>query len=494
MNNLLVRADGGRLVGTGHLMRCLALVQAWRDRGNTAGFVMDPEAASFEHRLKGEGIPVFGAGTPVGSEGDKARTIAVARDVGASWVALDGYSFGPDYQDAIKSAGLKLLVIDDHGRSQRYSADVILDPNVGASETAYVHRPRSARLLLGTRYALLRREFRTRSERRVSVPRGSRKILVTLGGSDPENVTRHVLEALSKVIDSEREITVVIGPQNSHRESLEATAKSLPAKVALRADVSDMREVMDWADMAISAAGGTCWELAFLGIPTLLLAIANNQQSNQDVLVSRGAALSAGTSLETSLRTLIGEDDLRKKIAAQGQLLVDGKGADRASAILEAGLFRFRDATDADSRLLWDWANDPETRRVSFKTGAIPWDDHLHWVRQKLKDPGCTLWIVSTAANKPLAQVRFEAQGTEAVISFSIATEFRGRGWASEILRRASCEYFIKSKAVTIHAFIKPDNSTSLHVFEDAGYVPGPSTGILHPEAVHLSIPRDSLL
>ena len=109
---------------------------------------------------------------------------------------VDGYQFNADYQRALKAAGFRVLFLDDYGHATHYSADLVLNQNAYANEKMYAARESYTRLLLGTDYCLLRREFSSwRGWKREIAPIGT-KILVTMGGSDPENFTTDVVEAL----------------------------------------------------------------------------------------------------------------------------------------------------------------------------------------------------------------------------------------------------------------------------------------------------------
>ncbi|MBI3857799.1 MAG: UDP-2,4-diacetamido-2,4,6-trideoxy-beta-L-altropyranose hydrolase, partial [Planctomycetes bacterium] len=333
MSYLLVRADAGPQVGVGHVMRSLALVQAWQDRGGRAGFVLGEQARSLEARLAAEKVEVFPSAGPPGSPDDAARLVETARTSGAAWVVADGYAFGSGFQRAITEAGLRLLAIDDHGRAGTYTANLILDPNLETSEASYARRPPSCRLLAGLRYALLRREFRFAPGGERPTPPVARRLLVTLGGSDPGNVTLKVLKALESAGSSGMEVVVVIGPANPHRASLEEAARRVPGTVRLESPAARMAELMAWADAAVSAAGGTCWELMRLGVPPLLVVAAENQRPNLAPIVAAGAAVSGETDLAGALAGLVSNAALRRELSAKGRSLVDGKGADRAAAV-----------------------------------------------------------------------------------------------------------------------------------------------------------------
>ena len=154
---LLVRADGSAAIGAGHVMRCLALAPAWQDAGGDVTFAASSLGDTLRRRLIDEGVRVVDLDAPPGSRLDTEATVHHARQAGADWVVADGYDFDAAYQRCVHESGLKLLVLDDYGHAEHYHADLVLNLNLDAEESLYAHRDPATQLLLGTRYALLRR-------------------------------------------------------------------------------------------------------------------------------------------------------------------------------------------------------------------------------------------------------------------------------------------------------------------------------------------------
>ncbi len=192
---------------------------------------------------------------------------------------LDGYQFDVEYQRQLKAAGVKLLIVDDTGHAGAYAADLVLDQNVHATEDFYARRESYTQLLLGPRYALLRREFKPWRSWKREISPVARKVLVTVGGSDPDNVTLRVIRALRLLAEDNLEATVVVGGSNPHGHELEREVQSGGNALRLVRDVPDMPQLMADADVAISAAGITTWEMCFLGLPAVLIDVAENQTS-----------------------------------------------------------------------------------------------------------------------------------------------------------------------------------------------------------------------
>ena len=338
---LLIRADANARMGTGHLMRCLALAQGWQARDGRATFVTACESDGLRQRLSDEGFQVVALEQPYPDPADWEITSKVLAAHPGAWVALDGYHFDPAYQDQIRKAGHRLLVIDDMAHLEHYYADVVLNQNIHAEQLNYSCEPYT-RLLLGTEYVLLRSEFLAWRGWQRKIPEVASKVLVTLGGGDPDNQTLKVIRALQQVSVDDLEAVVVVGASNPHFDELQSAIRHSPFAIRLVRNASNMPELMAWADVAVSAGGSTCWELAFMGLPNLVLVLADNQRLIAEGLDSAKVALNLGwynevtvVQIREALTNLMISKDARLLMAKQGQRLVDGKGEYRVtSAIL----------------------------------------------------------------------------------------------------------------------------------------------------------------
>lgn len=334
--NLVIRADADQRMGTGHVMRCLALAQACQDRGGRPIFVMAGGAPALKTRLTAEGMEVVHLASSPGTAADAGEVAQLALAAPAAWVVVDGYHFAAAYQRQLKEAGLRLLAIDDYGHAGQYYADIIVNQNVAAGEELYPRRSSGTRLLLGPAYALLRREFRQWRDWPRQIPQVAGKVLVTLGGSDPANATLKVIQALLKVELEGLEAMVVIGGANPHRQELKTWARDAAPVIRLESNVEDMPRWLAWADAAIAAAGSTAWELAFMGLPSLLLVLAENQRPNGEHLQVMGVARHLGRQQDVgsdaiagALTQLLLSAETRAQMARRGRELVDGEGARR---------------------------------------------------------------------------------------------------------------------------------------------------------------------
>jgi UDP-2,4-diacetamido-2,4,6-trideoxy-beta-L-altropyranose hydrolase len=506
--NLLFRTDASVAIGTGHVMRCLALAQAWQDarqdEGRRAVFAMAEATQAIQVRLVAESCEVISVSCATGTPEDSVQTIALARTTNAEWIVVDGYRFTAEYQRTLRDAGLKVLFLDDYGHAEHYYADIVLNQNVSASAELYASRELHTRLLLGPRYCLLRREFEAWHDWKREVSPVCRRLLVMMGGSDAGNLTARVIEAVALARVENLETTVVVGGSSPHLATLEGLAAQLQQKVTIRRDVANIPELMATADVAVSAAGSTCWELCRLGLPALLLDVAANQTAVARELDRVGCAFHVGdqtTSVEMmadQLKRLVDDYDLRRSLAMRSRQLVDGQGATRVVSILRRadfgstdGTLRLRSAAAGDARLLFEWANDPEVRAASFSSAPIPWETHSAWFEKKLGSVGSYMLIAEAMGADgrgiPCGQIRFDVRPDgEWEVDVSVAKIIRGHGLASRLIALGVQRLRQIHRDASVHAFIKPANTASVKVFERAGFVRRGDAQIQGHAAIHL--------
>lgn len=492
---LLLRVDASRAIGTGHLMRCLALAEAWQDLGGACTFAMAETLPAIEERVRGKGMELARIAAEVGSQRDAEATLRLAQERRPAWVVLDGYRFDGTFQDRIHESGLRLLALDDYGHAGRYAADLVLNQNLSARPELYGHRLPRSRLLLGTRYLLVGRSFRARRPRARTGP--ARHLLVTLGGVDPRNMTERILRALVKMDDTDLRVRAVVGSGNPNAERLEQEVGASRDRIELVRDPPDMAELMDWADLAVAAAGTTAWELAYLGVPSLLLSTAENQRDVASSLAAAGAARDLGmydalseTTIADAIRRLVESTRDREAMSERARTLVDGQGVTRVVTEMRAGMLTLRSATESDARQVWEWANDPAVRSVSFSPDPISWETHVRWFAAKRADPTCRFYIGLDPIGAALGQIRFDGPGAEQEVSVSLDGKFRSRGYGSALILAASRKVLDESRVQRLHAYVKPGNEPSVRAFLKAGYRDAGRQVVRGHEARHFVLER----
>lgn len=488
--HLTFRTDASSQIGTGHAMRCLALAQAWQDAGGNASFVMVSCPPSLEDRLAREGIAVLHLAESIapGSEADGHETAAIARESSTGecddWVVVDGYHFGADYQQSLQALCLRLLFWDDAAHCPHYSADLVLNQNLGAEAHLYPSRSEHTRLLLGTRYAVLRREFRQLRAARKDVPAAAQNLLVTLGGSDPANLTPRVLTALDAV-GTPLHVTVLVGGSATNLAEAEAAAASSRHAVRILRNAPNIAELMAQSDLAISAAGSTVWELCSLGVPSLLIAVADNQQPSAAAMQRAAAALVlpgpdfAPQDLAEKVSALLPDAATRLQLARRAHALVDGLGAARVVAHLlgqpepaTAGV-HLRPVRPEDRDTLRQWRNLPEVRRYMMHPLEVAAADHERWFARMLANPAAHYHVI-VRDGRDIGIIHLTALADASDIcewGFYVAQEDeRGMGSASAAWFLALEEAFGPLGFREVRAEVLDHNAASLHLHRAFGF------------------------
>ncbi len=340
---LFIRADASVQIGTGHIMRCIALAQAWQDKGGKVTFISHCESEKLRDRIITEGFDLITIDYPHPHPSDIEKTISTIKhlssfafDIAPTWLVLDGYHFTPDYQKAIREAGIRLLVIDDMNHLPHYHADILLNQNIYAPELRY-NCDAHTKLLLGTKYVLLRREFLKYKDLKREMHRRARKILVFMGGADPTNETGKVLKALKLLNRDDVAVDVVIGASNPFKDEIITMAKQIP-HVTCHFDVNNMAELMSSADMGIGAGGTSTWERCCIGLPSIIMVLADNQKKIAEELEKEGVVVNLGwheevteMDIRDAAQSLLADADKRRDMGLKGKGMVDGNGARRTA-------------------------------------------------------------------------------------------------------------------------------------------------------------------
>jgi UDP-2,4-diacetamido-2,4,6-trideoxy-beta-L-altropyranose hydrolase len=475
--HLLLRADSDASIGAGHLMRSLALARRWMARGGSATLLGRVESDRLRQRVSDAGLVLRVLDGPIGASHDLRQTLDLLERLHEDvppWAVLDGYTFDAGYHAAIRSHGFPVLVIDDLADRPCYHADIVLNQNLAAEQLRY-HGDGDTRWLLGLRYALLQPEFDRWSDRKPEIPAVARRILVTVGGGDPHGATSLILEALNNVTINSLEITVVAGPVA--RSLAEHKIGGRHSCRVLR-DVRDMAALMASMDVAITGGGSTCWELAFLGLPAIVLELSPNQQLSARPLAAAGAVENGGPiesldprALAARIAALCLDPERRRQMSVAGRRLVDGKGGTRVIGRLGVGLpkLTLRPATDEDSRALWMLANEPSVRQQSFDPSSITWETHAAWFKRISGSPAARMWVM-VGESGLAGQIRYEARATDAEIGISVAPSFRGFGLSARLLVSTWATACRELGTRRARGIVFATNVSSAAAFREAGF------------------------
>ena len=328
--------------------------------------------------LKQEKFQLHSISAEAGSSEDTNQLCEIAARINADWIVVDGYQFDSAFQKALKKAEHKVLWIDDYGHAAPYCADLILNQNIYATAGLYPDRSADTEVLAGTSFALLRREFqRWQSFERKQIDR-LKKILVTLGGGDPDNITLKVLQGINLLKDDRQlEIRVLVGAANPHMRALQQEIDSSSHQMSIVQNISDMPSAMTKADLIISAGGSTNWESLFLGLPAMMIIIAENQNPIADELAKQKLAINLGRGedlvperVADELRVLLDNPLRCNEISSRGRQQVDGYGAARVCQKLSGQKLFLRRAVINDCRFFVEISKrSSSSKRFIFKYG-----------------------------------------------------------------------------------------------------------------------------
>ena len=349
--NIAFRVDASNQIGTGHFMRCLTLADTLKQHGGHIRFVSRylPEhlrgmLSERGHELvilistQNEGVLnelAHSHWLGVNQEQDSADTINVLSDKYWDWLIVDHYALDSRWEAKLRKTAERIMVIDDLADRQ-HDCDVLLDQNLYADmDSRYACKvPTHCQLLLGPKYALLRDEFRKLHEQVKPRTGPVKRVLVFFGGVDADNFTGRAIEALVGADIAALHVDVVIGAQHPYREQIKVACEKHGFDSHIQTD--RMAELMAAADLSIGAGGSASWERCCLGLPTALVALADNQIAIAKALDLHGACIYVGRAMEASAKilhnvivSLLGTGEHRERLSKIAYSLVDGLGVGR---------------------------------------------------------------------------------------------------------------------------------------------------------------------
>ena len=355
--NIAFRTDASLQIGTGHVMRCLTLANALRERGAQSTFICRPHSGNLLDLIQQRGHTAIGLaqaddeltapkdpshakwlGTDWAS--DAAQTRQALSDQVVDWLVVDHYALDRRWEQAVRPYARRIMAIDDLA-DRPHDCELLLDQNLGRQAKDYGGLlNRHTQTLIGPAYALLRPEFaqwRERSLQRRAQPQLS-NLLITMGGVDQANATGQVLDALTRCeLPADLRITVVMGPTAPWLSQVHAQAIAMPRPTQVLAAVRNMAQWMAESDLCIGAAGGSAWERCALGLPSLLLILANNQDSGAMALQSHDAAWVADDvqQLMTHMSALVNKNTATAALSKMSQAAAKLTACNGASQVVE---------------------------------------------------------------------------------------------------------------------------------------------------------------
>ncbi|MCI5059435.1 MAG: UDP-2,4-diacetamido-2,4,6-trideoxy-beta-L-altropyranose hydrolase [Alphaproteobacteria bacterium] len=471
--NIVFRCDASPVIGSGHLMRCLTLADVFSAKNWQCSFISSAESVeTFSAIIKKSGYPFLPA-----DSAPKSTDLLV----------IDHYGLGLEYEKSAREWSKYILVLDDLA-DRPHDCDILIDQTYGRAEEDYKSLvPENCRILTGAQYAILRPQFgelrAQAQEKRARQERTLENLLISLGSTNLHNITGKILSAFVEAKNdlSPLQIHVVLGSKAAHIEEVRKTIEALNQagrhNVTLHQDVENMAELMLEADLAIGAGGTTSWERCTLGLPTILIEIADNQKQTAQALATHGAIINLGwhedVTLADILKTITELQQTPQALQSLSQKafeICDGGGTQKILNHLKALIstspdIRLRPARLEDAQLLLDWRNDPATRQASLNTDIIAYEDHVKWFKGVLEDQNRHLYI-ATHDNHDVGTIRADLTPETGAynLSWSVAPEHQGKGVGKKMLSR-----LMEELEGPFTATIRKDNTASIRIAETTG-------------------------
>lgn len=492
--HIAIRVDASIQMGSGHVMRCLALANDLREQGSDITFICREQPGHLIALIESLGYGLlrlpFVAGTPHGNLAhshwlgatqaeDARQTLEALKPLGhMHCLVIDHYALDADWEAAMRSITERILVIDDLA-DRVHDCDVLLDQNLHLADMNNRYEklvPPHSNILQGPKYALLRPEFKRVAANQKMRDGVVQRIFVFFGGSDPTNETGKALRAIKKLGRKDVAIDVVVGSANLQQEEISSFCAQLE-NTRFHKQVNNIAELMSAADIAIGAGGGTMWERCCLGLPTIVVSVAENQQSACEALARLGPILYLGRYehvgvdlLEAALRVAMATPDLLRGMGEKCASIVDGQGVKRVVRQLIEPDIVLRKATLADCEPMFNWRNAEETRKFSITKALISTEEHRVWFGKSLENADRQL-LIGESDQHAVGVLRFDRDGNRAVISVYLIPGNYGKGIGGRLIEQGSAWVMRHwSEINSIEAVIMDENESSIAAFTKAGF------------------------
>jgi len=335
--NIVFRTDASINIGTGHVMRCLTLADELRQKGTDINFICREEPGNLISYVGNRGYKIHQLPGEIDIETDRRLTnqILSKYETKPDGLIIDHYDIDISYESSLRDRVKKIMVIDDLA-DREHDCDLLLDQNYSKNEDRYNGLvPGNCIQLLGPEYAILRPQFqKTRGNLRKR-DGGVNRILLFMGGADSKNITSKALRAIQMLDRSDIVIDVVIGNLNPYHDEIKILTSKIP-NTSCHHNVENMAELMASADLCIGAGGTTTWERCCLGLPSIVLVLAENQKNISENLDKGGAIINLGwyynvteKNIKEVVEGLIDNPQTMISMSDKSRRLVDGKGVNR---------------------------------------------------------------------------------------------------------------------------------------------------------------------
>lgn len=410
---IVFRVDSSLQIGTGHVMRCLTLAEAFQETGHECIFISRLLKGNLIQSIKSRGFDCnsleninnkqktlkgYETWLGVSQKLDALQSKEVLCGKIVDLLVIDHYAIDYQWQSQLKNYAKKILVIDDLA-NRRHKCDFLLDQTYERKVQDYKKlTPKKCKFLLGSRYALLRgefNEFREKSLKRRKVTK-LKKIFINMGGVDNENFTSKIIYNLTKTnLSPEVSLIIVLGRHSPHIDCVIQKANQLPYPSKVLVEPTNIAELMSECDLAIGAAGSSSLERCSLGLPSIQIVVAENQKTISERLNEIGAVITCEIEefKEQMNEILKNISIVLKKLTYKSKNLCDGFGAKRVvnniySAAIgdfvaskdKIKLYNYYDLSYKQSLKLLSLRNNDEIRKWMRSDKIIQKNKHFQFI------------------------------------------------------------------------------------------------------------------
>lgn len=492
MLNVAIRVDSSMQIGSGHVMRCLVLADALHQEGHQVIFICRELKGHLIHVIEHRGFKVKRLAVPqtstapfvindyttwlqVPESDDAASCLPFLKE--NSLVIVDHYGIGKRWHTFVKMRrACNVAVIDDLARE--HVAALIIDPTFLRQPNEYSFKNPNSLILSGTNYALLAPKFAQYNQQNRKIEATLKKpinVLLTLGAVDLPNATLKVLKTLKR-LDLRIHVTVLLSPRAKHYEAVKHFTNQHKDWVTHFDFIDDVATLMNQHQLAIGASGSTTWERACIGLPCILIPLADNQLTVCKNMSEVGAAIHVplnriSTDLIPAFVKLVTSYPKRRKINLS---LCDGKGIERilkAINTLYKLTIKLRLATQLDIQQVYEWQCKPQTRQYALNKAVPSYEGHQTWMKHKLHNEHDYFYIIELGTQEhsslDVGVVRLDMlTSNDYTLSIYIDPAYFGQGIAKLALQQID---HLHPKE-TITATVLKENLASQALFKSAGY------------------------
>ncbi|MEB3102220.1 UDP-2,4-diacetamido-2,4,6-trideoxy-beta-L-altropyranose hydrolase [Ferviditalea candida] len=410
---VVFRVDASAQLGTGHLMRCLALADELRSKGVEVSFICREPSEHLCDDVERKRDYRLHRLTQAAPQSDAEETKSIlSRERRVDWLIVDHYGLDAQWEQQMRPYVRKIMVIDDLA-NRPHDCDLLLDQNFYIDMHARYENllPNQCRKLLGPEYALLRREFKAARKDLKERNGKIRRILISFGGSDPTNETLKVLQAIRLLKRNDISIDVIVGIESPNKEQVKKICSQMQ-HATFHCQVENMAYFMANADLVVGAGGVSMWERCFLGLPSIVVVTAQNQKDAASAAAKSGAIWNLGwhenvdpAMLASTIHRALNSPNDIKRMAERAIRLMENAETSKDSRVVEFLIekpvlkrehYRLRPITEEDLEKVLTWRNSERIRANMYTDHIISEFEHKEWFQKINNDPAvaCMLYEI----------------------------------------------------------------------------------------------------